>query len=242
MEHRLQERFATPYGQVEYRLFATSTDVLFEFPEPSDLLAHLHTHQVNGNQAKDGIVIELLDASANGSAVVQDLLLLAFVPVLHSVTRHVLRSYPQLSPDDVAQHTVTTFLELCSSADFLTLDSHVAFAMSRLLRRHALVWAEREYRACMTAPAQDEPAEIANLDTVQPIERIALLRHFLLRCQQRGIISGQDLELLVQFKLDELPDLNYSNAARQRIKRLVTRLRRAAKPRKIHDGCQLDLF
>src|SRR5262245_52719326 len=172
MEHSLSERFATPHGQLEYRLFATSTDVLFEFPEPSDLLAHLHTHQVNGNQAKDGIVIELLDASANGSVVVQELLLLAFIPVLHSVARHVLRRYPQLSSDDVAQHTVTTFLELCSSRDFLALDSHVAFAMSRLLRRHALVWAERESRACMMAPAPDEVAETANLDTVQSIERI----------------------------------------------------------------------
>jgi hypothetical protein len=243
MEHRISERFAAPHGQVEYRQFASSTRVLSGFANPLDLLAFLHTHQLNGNHDKDSILIEFLRAIAGRNLVAQELFLLAFVPVLHSVARHVLRRYPLLCSDDVAQHTVTAFLELSGSGEFLALDSHVAFAMSRLLRRRAFIWAEREARACMMAPVQDEPLEITNLETVRPIERIAQLRHFLLRCQQRGIISSQDLELLAQFKFEELPAQDYSNASRQRMKRLVGKLRRAAKPlRKIRDDRQLQLF
>ncbi len=78
----------------------------------------------------------------------------------------------------------------------------------------------------------------------QPIEHAAVLRHFLDRCRQRGILSGQDLELLVHFKLDELPSGDYSNASRQRMKRVLGKLRRAAKrPRRPKfDDRQLPLF
>jgi hypothetical protein len=39
----------------------------------------------------------------------------------------------------------------------------------------------------------------------QPIERAVLFGQFLERCRQRGVLSDDDLELLLQFKLDELP-------------------------------------
>jgi hypothetical protein len=65
------------------------------------------------------------------------------------------------------------------------------------------------------------------------------------------LLTGQDLELLVQFKLDATRDAKpggppavYSNASRQRMKRLLGKLRRAARtPRgRTQDDAQLRLF
>jgi hypothetical protein len=71
------------------------------------------------------------------------------------------------------------------------------------------------------------------MDVADSFERLVLLRHFLFRCQRAGLLTGSDLELLVQFKLEghtgqEPGRPIYSNALRQRIKRLLRKLREAA--------------
>jgi hypothetical protein len=243
MERHLEDHFAAPRGQEECRRLARSSFSLSVFPDAFGLVGYLHSYQMNGNPAKDPILIELLQKMASGAPAVQELLLLAFVPVLHSVVRHVATRYPALPSDDIAQHTVTAFLELCGSPECLALASHVAFAMARLLRRNAFAWAERESRACAVEPSDEEDFGAAMRESHNPVEQAIVLRHFLDRCHQRGVISGEDLELLVQVKLEESPAREYSNASRQRMKRLVGKLRRAAKPRrKFHDDRQLRLF
>jgi hypothetical protein len=63
----------------------------------------------------------------------------------------------------------------------------------------------------------------------------------------RGLLTGDELELLAQFKLDAARDRKvggpatvYSNASRQRRKRLLAKLRRIA--RTPARGRQLRLF
>jgi hypothetical protein len=249
MERHLTEQFAGPVGRETYRQFTTFSPVLSAFPAASDLITFLHTEQStgNGSSSKDVILAELLrDTTGNGRpATSRELLLLAFVPMLHRISRQVITRCPLLPPDDVAQHVVIALLESFGLPDFAGRDSHLAFAIARLLRRNAFAWAERESRGAIhgfggidsleRAPAGDGP---------QPIERAAFLRHFLDRCRQRGVLSGEDLELLVQYKLDELPSAVYSNASRQRIKRLLAKLRRVARrPRRTKfDDRQLRLF
>jgi hypothetical protein len=243
MERHLEEQFVAPRGQEEYRRLARSSFSLSVFPDAFDLVSYLHSHQMNGNQAKDRILIELLHQMATGAPAVQELLLLAFVPVVHSVARHVATRYPALPSDDIAQHIVAAFLELCGSPEYLALASHVAFAMARLLRRNAFVWAERESRAWTAELSDEEDVGAGTQRSHNPVEQAIVLRHFLDRCHQRGVISAEDLELLIQVKLEESPGSTYSNASRQRVKRLVGKLRRAAKPRrKFHDERQLRLF
>jgi hypothetical protein len=145
----------------------------------------------------------------------------------------------------VAQHLVAALLESFGSAEFVGRDSHVAFAVARLLRRNAFAWAERESRSALYGFGASESLErTPDGHGPQPIERAALLRHFLDRCRQRGVLAGEDLELLVQFKLGELPDADCSNASRQRMKRLLAKLRLAARrPRRPRfDDRQLRLF
>jgi hypothetical protein len=247
MERHLTELFAGPEGQGTYRQFANFSPVLSAFPAASDLISFLHTMEANRTHSKDGILVELLRGTmGNGrSATSRDLLLLTFVPMLHRISRQVITHIPGLAPDDVAQHVVTALLESFGSPEFAGRDSHLAFAIARLLRRNVFAWAERESRGAMhdfggidsleSAPAGDGPASI---------ERAALLRHFLDKCRQHGVLSERELELLAQFKLGELPNAEYSNASRQRMKRLLAKLRRAAKPprRKKFNDRQLRLF
>jgi hypothetical protein len=201
----------------------------------------------NGTPSKDAILAELLrGTTANGrSATSQELLLWAFVPMLHRISRQVITRSPTLASDDVAQHVVTALLESFGSPEFAGRDSHLAFAIARLLRRNAFAWAERETRAGIHGFGGMDSLERASHGAgSQPIERPAFLHHFLDRCRQRGVLSAEDLELLVQFKLDELPSAEYSNASRQRMKRLLAKLRLAARqPRRAKfDDRQLRLF
>jgi hypothetical protein len=248
MERQLVEQFAGRAGQKTYQQFATFSAVLSAFPAAADLISYLHTEQTGGNGArsKDGILAELLRATRKGrSATSRELLLLAFVPMLHRVARQIITHRPGLTPDDVAQHVVAALLESFGAPEFAGRDSHLAFAMARLLRRNAFAWAERESRGTIQGFADiNSPERAPDGDGLRPIERAALLRHFLDRCRQRGVLSGEELELLVQFKLSELPSAEYSNASRQRMKRLLVKLRRAAsRPRRMKvDDRQLRLF
>jgi hypothetical protein len=232
MERHLSDHFARPGGHENYREFATFSPALSTFPAASDLISFLHTEQGPGNTgpSKDRILAALLREAGNGrSATSQELLLWAFVPMLHRISRQVLTRSPGLSPDDVAQHVVTALLASFGSLDFVGRDSHVAFSIARLLRRNAFAWSAKETRGTMPSSSGMDALEHAtNGDGPQLIERAALLRHFLDRCRRHGVISGEELELLVQFKLDELPSAEYSNASRQRMKRLLVKLRRAA--------------
>jgi DNA-directed RNA polymerase specialized sigma24 family protein len=62
--------------------------------------------------------------------------------------------------------------------------------------------------------------------------------HFLHRCVSRGLLGNAELDLLIQIKLDgntgeEVAESNSitSNAVRQRMKRLLAKLRRLARSR-----------
>ena len=238
MERHLTEQFSGPEGQNAYRQFAVFSPVLSAFPAASDLISFLHTEHSaeNGTHSKDGILAELLRGTTNNGRfrTSRELLLLAFVPMLHRISRQVVKRCPGLPSDDVAQHVVTALLKSFGSPEFAGRDSHLAFAIARLLRRNAFAWAQRENRDYLNGFDRAETVESApHRDGPQPIERAALLRHFLDRCRQRGVLSGKDLELLIRFKLDESPCADYSNASRQRMKRLLGRLRRAAnRPRR----------
>jgi hypothetical protein len=249
MERHLTEHFAGTEGRGAYRQLVNSSPLLSSFPAASELAAYLHSEQSsgNGNLSKDKILAELLRECTTNirASTARELLLLMFVPMLHRISSQVLTRCPALSPDDVAQQVVTALLESLGSMELVNRDSHIAFALRRLLRRNAFVWADRESRGWLRGANGDEALEHSSqTGNSEPIERAAFLRHFLDHCQKRGVLSGEDLELLVQFKLDQLPGRDYSNASRQRMKRLLAKLRRVARrPRgtKIDDR-QLRLF
>jgi hypothetical protein len=256
LERSLTDQLAERHRQERYQQFADSRSLVSAFPSASELIAYLHTCRSTGNRpdSADRILAELLQTTATDGdvAALRDLLLLAFIPMLHATSRQVAARYPSLSADDVAQHVVASLLQILGAPEFYGRNSHVAFAISRILKRNAFEWAERECRSPVYTAAVETFSEApSNYSTPEPVERAALLRHFLDRCHQRGLLTGEDLELLIQFKLDAARDRKpggpaavYSNASRQRMKRLLGKLRRIARtPRhKMQDDTQLRLF
>jgi hypothetical protein len=241
LERRLTEQLAAGDGQARYLQFAGSRSLLSAFPVVSDLITYLRACRSagNGTHPADRILVELLQTTAieAHAAALRDLLLLAFIPTVHSTSRQVATRYPSLSADDIAQHVVVSLLQILGSPQFCNRNSHVAYAISRLLKRNTFEWADRECRlrgyGALPETSSDAPLP---LDSAEPLERGALLRHFLYRCQRRGLLNGEDLELLAQFKLDARRDRKpgdpaavYSNASRQRMKRLMHKLRLIAR-------------
>jgi hypothetical protein len=241
LERSLTEQFSERDREERYREFAASRRLLPEFPVASDLIAYLHTCRSpgNGTHLADPILAGLLETSAReaNATALRDLLVLAFIPTAHATSRQVAARYHSLSPDDIAQHVVVSLLEILGSPEFYGRNSYVAYAISRVLKRNAFAWAERECRLPVYgAPPESIFDAPATLDSAEPLERSALLRHFLHRCQRRGLLTGEDIELLVQFKLNAArtdghgcPTAEYSNASRQRMKRLMHKLRLLAR-------------
>ena len=254
MERSLILQLAEPRQREHYQEFAESHGLLSTFPSAADLVAHLHNcRNTNiGIQSADVILAELMQATAMevDAAPLRDLLLLVFAPALHSTLRRVNTRYPSLSADDIAQHAVASLLETFRSAEFLSRTSHVAFSIARILRRNTFKWAEREWRSPVHRAVLDEPPESTSKHSTEAIEHTAFLHHFLHRCHERGLLSTEDLNLLVHFKLDvtyprklEEPARVYSNASRQRMKRLLGKLRRLARDSPMKGSpLQLRLF
>ena len=241
LEIHLKRELCEVRREEQYATIASSDPLLSGYPSASALSAHLRScrNDGNGTHPADAILLEMLRLRrrTGRDTPLRDVLLLAFIPVLHSTARQLARRYPLLSAEDTAQHLVAALLETLDSPKLLARHSHLAFAISRTAKRSVFEWAERETRIPGNAE-RDEPVVLTD-DVVwgipAPLERGVLLRHFLNRCQRQGVVTGPDLELLVHIKLEgnfAAPNgtlAGYSNALRQRIKRLLGNLRKAAR-------------
>jgi hypothetical protein len=248
MELHLTERFVEVDGQTGYQQLVKSSPVLSPFPAASDLIRYLHIQSdaSHGHSPKDRVLSALLQAAINSNGIAstaQELLLLAFVPMLHCLSRQARSRWPSLSHEDITQHLVVALLESVGPIAAANRSSHIAFAIARAVRRNAFVWGQRENRGSLEGAMSPETIEhLLPEDRPYRVERATMLRHFLDRCEKRGLLSGQDLELLTQFKLDDTWASDHSNASRQRVKRLVGKLRRAACRTQRVDDRQLRLF
>ena len=241
LEIHLKQELCEAGRDEQYTSIALSDPLLSGYPSASALSAHLRSCRSDGKQTHpaDAILLGMLQLRhrSKADALLRDVLLLAFIPVLHSTARRLARRYPLLPADDTAQHLVASLLQTLDSPELLARHSHLAFAISRAAKRSVFEWAERETRIPGNAE-RDEPVMPTD-DVVwgipAPLERAVRLRHFLNRCQREGLVTGPDLELLVHIKLEgNFAGTNgtlagYSNALRQRIKRLLAKLRKAAR-------------
>lgn len=165
---------------------------------------------------------------------VESLLVLAFVPMLHRTIRRVARYQPFLAEEDITQQALACLLQVLRSESMQSRKSHYAFAISRAAKRRIFEWGRHEGRKSRGFGGGDETQPL--LTTEDTFERHAELRHFLSRCLQRGDLTDGELDLLIQFKLEGTTcktfltlNGNSSNALRQRMKRLLAKLRRLAK-------------
>ncbi len=213
-------------------LLSSTSNGLQAFASPTNLLSHLRAVQVDARS--DELLRELLAARPRNSLFVETLILLAFLPMLHGTVRRVVQRQPTLSFEDTAQQALSLFLEFLHSEELQKRQSHFAFTIARAVKRQIFEWANREGGQA-TAQSRDIAEVLAVWSGEESMERHALLRHFLHRCITKGLLNDAELNLLIQFKLDgngadEIGEANSisSNAVRQKMKRLLAKLRRLA--------------
>lgn len=200
---------------------------LLLFHSVRDLLGVLRTP--SAKEASEELLRGLFRPGASEPAFTEGLLVLAFVPLLHRTVRRVARRQPALSEDDIIQQALAVLLEVLRSDQVRARRSHFAFAIARAVKRQLFAWAARE-------SARDAPllrdAEVLSSLAEETFERRVQLGHFLERCANRGELNASELDLLVQVKLGGPNGTGASlssNAGRQRLKRVMAKLRRLAR-------------
>jgi len=215
-----------------FRELLSGSQVLRQYSSVSALLLHLRMSPADARS--DELLRELFASRGTNPTFIESILILAFLPMLHATIRRVGRQQPGLAQEDITQQALSFLLQYLRSDELETRQSHFAFAISRAVKRQVFEWANRE--SGKTGLLRYSDAEtFAALAAEESFERYALLRHFLHRCVTRGQLTDVELDLLIQLKLngtngEEFADFNgtSSNAVRQRLKRLLAKLRRLA--------------
>jgi len=231
VESSLLAELSTDIGGTHPFVLAASHR-LQQFSSLPALLAHLRSAQADPRS--DELYQALFAARQSHPQIVESFMVLAFLPMLHHTARRVAKYQPALSIDDIAQQIISIFLEFLRSDRLQARTSYFAFAISRAVKRQVFEWAIREGEQHGLANPQSPLLNLLIIE--EPFERHALLRHFLHRCLAKGLLTDEELNLLVQFKLDgnsaeENAENNgtSSNAMRQKLKRLLAKLRRLAR-------------
>ena len=239
LEHALLRELNSGPAENEYRTFALQSSVLFAFRTGNDLLLYLRESQNTQNPTAraDEILSELLRLSRNPQQRIwRQLVLLVLMPAIHKTSSQITAGFPSLARDDIAQHLVTSVLEIVPSQTLQAQRSHFAFTISRAMRRSAFRWALHE--ADFTTAVNTEEAVLNELpaDSDGNFEIKIILGEFLARCLSGGLLSPSEHQLLVLFKIQgvssealaarqELSDV----AFRRRMQRVIEKLRRAAR-------------
>jgi hypothetical protein len=231
IEARLVSELALIDQQTVRDMFSSHSSLL-SHPSIPSLLSHLRN--LRSHDESDSLLRGLLALRVKHSSLGEPLLVLAFLPLLHRTVHLVTNQQFALSPEDTAQQALSFFLEFMCSSDLRNRSSHIAYAVAREVKRHVFTWAERESR---TIAVLDElSGEIpAPSSEHYSLERLTELRHFLRRCVSNGVLTDAEMHSLVEFKLNggnawELGAFDgiSPNAVRQKLKRLLARLRRIA--------------
>jgi hypothetical protein len=227
IEEVLRSELRDPTNHQTHGNVLRSAPHLAVFQNAVDLLSHLQS--LNGNSDSDRLLGELLDARALFPGGMADsVFVLLFLPVLHATIRQVRRRYAALAREDVAQQALGALFACLSSDRLAARDTYIALAIARKVRRATFEWAAREARSPLEAPRSDDSRETNPAESAtDSFERAALLRHFFSRAVERGTLTPRELDLLITFKLEGGAENGaFSNAERQRLKRLIGKLRK----------------
>ena len=239
LERALLTEINAASNETRYKRFASQSTVLSTFPTCNDLLAHLRqSHSASDYTSEfDDILGELLRVSRHPKCEMgEHLMLLILMPAIHKTNSQIVFRFPSLARDDIAQHLLTSVLDVLHSQNVSAQSSHFAFTICRAMRRRAFRWAVRE--ADRTFPANTEGVALNEVpsDPTSSFEPQVLLGEFLSRCLSSGLLTHSEHELLVQFKIQGVSSevlaarQNVSDVVfRHRMQRIVEKLRRAAK-------------
>lgn len=230
-DRALRAELADSADQISRYVELRSLPHLATFDSAATLLSHLQSSKPDS--ATDLILSELLAAKTEfPNSVAETLLVLLFLPVLHVTVRRVCRYYPALSREDTAQQALGFLLDHLNSPQLRTRCTYLAFAIARQVRRSTFVWAAKEAGSSQWNQLHRREEIYLYESAAESFENVALLHHFLDRALFEGTLRSAELDLLIQFKLEGGAENGaFSNAERQRLKRLVAKLRTRANGR-----------
>jgi hypothetical protein len=228
IETELVKDFLNSDSQDRWKRIHSAAPELAVFPAARSLLEHLRlSRETSSSDPILRALLEVKDIFRDGF--VECFFVLAFLPSMHAALRQIVKRYPQLYANDVSQQALQSLLGFLDSDQLRTRKTFLGFAIARRVKRATFNWANREMgrRVFETDLATPDPD-----CSESSFERIAILRHFLDRAVHRGVLTDDELDLLVQFKLENSSGNDFpehsSNAQRQRLKRLLSKLRRLA--------------
>ena len=238
VEQALIEELAEEETAQQYDRLVRESSILSGFPTALALLRRLRdpTPDEDQGEASDELLGELLQpGESRGQGLRQRLVLLILMPAVHRTSRQIAYGFPSLARDDIGQQLLISILEILQSKSLAKQQSHFAFTITRLMRRHSFRWAIREARL---APTQ-EPAILAIAEGVDEssigFETTIHLREFLRGCLYDGQLTETEHDLLMLFKIqgvsaevlaarEGLSEI----AFRHRMQRVLDKLRRIA--------------
>jgi len=239
LEHALISELNNEVSRSEYAIFVSHSSVLSAFPTASDLLAHLRQSQSADDPARelDEILGEVVRASPDPQQEIgRHLVLLILMPAIHKTSSQIAYGFPSLTRDDIAQHVITSVLEVVCSHLLQAQTSHFAFAITRAMRRSAFRWAIREADLALRSNMENTSLDELRTDPSSSFEPGVLLGEFLSRCLATGLITPVEHELLLLFKVHGVSSevlaaqQKVSEVAfRHRMQRVIEKLRRVAR-------------
>jgi len=242
VEKSVALELALPEAQQIYRQITTEVPLLVGFPTVFHLVASIHgcREATEGAALSDLLISELLSSPAVSRdwEYLEKVFLLVFVPTVHAAVRRVSSCYQFLPREDISQLALVTLIQCLRSKSWRAQRSHFGFTLARNLRGTLFGSARRELEATSQFATQRLGNGLPTSQTAEEsFERHAILRHFLSSCQQRAFLNPDEINLLIDLKLDEtinsrIPNSNSrtSNSIRQKVKRLMSKLRQAARP------------
>lgn len=241
VEKSVALELALPDAQQIYRQITAEVPLLVGFPTVFHLVASIHGCRgaKEGAPLSDLVLSELLSSpiASNDWEYLEKVLLLVFIPTAHAAVRRVSCRYQFLPREDISQLALVTLIQCLRSKSWRAQRSHFGFTLARKLRGTLFGSARRELESTSQFAAQRLGNSLSTSQTAEEsFERHAILRHFLNLCQQRAYLSPDEINLLIDLKLDETIDSRISNSNdrtsnsfRQRVKRLMSKLRHAAR-------------
>ena len=240
VEKYIRAELVLPGSQARYRHLVTDNSLLADFPTALDLVDKFHACKDarDGHCLSDRILARLLTrpVTPHDWDYLEWILILLFTPTAHAVVRHVSCHYQFLAREDLSQLALTTLIQSLRSKTWQSQRSHFGYAVARSLRRKLFQWALSEFQSTSQFAAKKIGEQFPATQTAEEsFERNAILRHFLNLCQQKAYLTPDEMNLLIDLKLDETveagisgPKGRTSNPFRQKVKRLMTKLRRVA--------------
>lgn len=237
IEDALLAELSSPQSNCNYQELVSQSPILSSFPSAAALVEQLrsaspdddHDHQA------DEVLSALLRTDHSWHAPVRSsIVLLILMPAVHKTARQIAVGFPALARDEIAQTVVTSLLEILQSRASVSLQSHIPFALTRLMRRRAFRWAIYETKRTTNEDFATCARDIATVESVSALHAGVSLEKLSQRSVQTGLLSSAEFELLTLAKIEGVTVEELARrqglsrvAIRSRLQRIMTKLRRA---------------